>query len=141
VNKRLRDEKAIFKYHFDQRSRLDNALNGMAYHGFDVVYLFGNLDNKLTTTEGAMGRDMASAWIKFAWGQEPWLTELWGVWGPDSVGKLETEEEDEHVRFYSRFKRLLSWGSGALWDRYLVALDHLLMKRGTLRAFGHGVAA
>jgi carboxylesterase type B len=71
VNKRLRGEKAIFKYHFDQRSRLENVLNGRAYH-FDVVYLFGNLDNKLYARERAMGHDIASAWIKFAWGQEPW---------------------------------------------------------------------
>ncbi|CEJ58900.1 hypothetical protein PMG11_07543 [Penicillium brasilianum] len=141
VNKRMRDEKAIFKYHFDQRSRLDNALNGMAYHGFDVAYLFGNLDNKLTAKESAMGCNMASAWIRFAWGQEPWWTEFWEVWGPDSLGQLETEEEDEHVRFYSRFKRLLSWGSGGLWERYLVALNHLLMKRGTSRTFEHGVDA
>lgn len=133
VNKRLRDEKAIFKYHFDQRSRLDNVLNGKAYHGFDVVYLFGNLDNKLNARERAMGRDIASAWIKFAWGQEPWRTDFWEVWGPDSLGKLETQEEDEYVRLYSRFKRLLDWGSEGLWEKYLVGLDRLLMKRHKLR--------
>lgn len=98
--------------HFDQRSRLDNVLNGKAYHGFDVVYLFGNLDNKLNARERVMGRDIASAWIKFAWGQEPRRTDFWEFWGPDSLGKLETEEEDEHVCYYSRFKRLRSWGSG-----------------------------
>lgn len=132
VNKRLRDENAIFKYHFDQRSRLDNVLNGKAYHGFDVVYLFSNLDNNLNAREHAMGRDIASAWIKFAWGQAPWRTDFWQVWGPDSLGKLETEEEDEHVRSYSRFKRLLSWGSDGLWEKYLFGLDRLLMKRHKL---------
>lgn len=130
VNKRLRQEKAIFKYHFDQRSRLNNALNGLAYHGFDVVYLFGNLNNQLNARERAMRREMASAWFKFAWGQEPWRTEFWKVWGPDSLGRLETEEEDEHVRAYSRFKHLLLWGSDGLWEKYLVGLDRLLMKRG-----------
>jgi carboxylesterase type B len=132
VNKRLGDEKAISKYHFDQRSRLDNVLDGKAYHGFDVVYLFGNLDNKLNAKERAMGREIVSAWIKFSWGQEPWRTEFWEVWGPDSLGKLETEEEDEHVRFYSGIKRLLRWGSGGLWEKYLVGLDRLLMKRRKL---------
>lgn len=141
ANKRLQNEKAMFKYHFDQRSRLENALNGKAYHGFDVVYLFGNLDNKLNARERAMGRDIASAWIKFAWGQEPWRTGFWEVWGPDSLGKLETEEGDEHVRFYSRFRRLLRWGSGGLWEKYLVGLDCLLMKRGKLGTSGHAFDA
>jgi carboxylesterase type B len=137
VNKRLRQEKAIFKYHFDQRSRLNNALNGPAYHGFDVVYIFGNLNNQLNARERAIRREMASAWVKFAWGQEPWRTEFWKVWGPDSLGRLETEEEDEHVRSYSRFKHLLLWGSDGLWEKYLVGLDRLLMKRGKPRTSRH----
>lgn len=41
----------LFKYHFDQRSELPNILQGKAYHGLDVLYLFMNLNNKLNEAE------------------------------------------------------------------------------------------
>ncbi|KAJ5098808.1 para-nitrobenzyl esterase [Penicillium argentinense] len=100
VNTQLRSQ--LFKYHFDQRSRLPNILKGLAYHGIDVLYLFMNLDNKLSNSERTMSRDLASAWIKFAWGQAPWESGTehgpWELWGPDSKEQVETEEEDEAER-------------------------------------------
>jgi carboxylesterase type B len=53
VNTQLRNQ--LFKYHFDQRSRLPNILEGMAYHGIDVLYLFMNLDNKATPSASCRG--------------------------------------------------------------------------------------
>lgn len=137
LNPRLEAENKLFKYHFDQQSHIHNVLEGKAYHGFEIIYLFGNLDNELTEEERAMARDFASAWIKFAYGQEPWQNgaALWKVWGPDSRQRLETEEEDESVRRYSRFKKVFALGAGGLWRKYLLAIDDLLMKRENVGKF------
>ncbi|KAJ5656040.1 Alpha/Beta hydrolase protein [Penicillium longicatenatum] len=133
VNNRLREEGALFEYHFDQRSRIRNTLLGKSYHGFDVIYLFRNLDTELNEAERAMGTDLQNAWLRFVHGQAPWEkeidTSLWMIWGPDSQQKLETEEQDEPIRHYSRFKRVISLGSGGLWRKYLKGLDALVMKR------------
>ncbi|KAJ5689874.1 alpha/beta-hydrolase [Penicillium macrosclerotiorum] len=134
ANKRLLEKNALFKYHFDQRSRFENILKDKAYHGLDVLYLFGNLKNKLYIQEREMGQDMATDWIKFAWGQEPWEVRPWKIWGPDSLERLETEEQDESVRFYSRFKRLLEWSSGGIWEKYIDGLGEVLMKRGAVKS-------
>lgn len=134
VNKRLRNEGALFKYHFDQRSRLHNALVGTAYHGIDVLYLFRNLDTAFKAEERVLAGDFQTAWIRFTYGEEPWQketdTSLWKVWGPDSKDRVETETQDESVRQYSRFKRLEVLGAGGLWAKYLKGLDYLIMKRG-----------
>ncbi|KAJ5152078.1 hypothetical protein N7492_010373 [Penicillium capsulatum] len=137
LNKRLQSENTLFKYHFDQRSRLGNFLKGKAYHGFEIVYLFGNLDNELDEQERVMARDFASAWIKFTYGQEPWKTGtgLWKVWGPDCQQRVQTEEEDESVRNYTRLKKVFALGAGGMWKKYLTAIDSLLMKRGNLGKF------
>jgi len=132
VDGRLQEEKALVKYHFDQRSRLHNILQGKAYHGVDVLYLFGNLENKFNEQERAMALDVQSAWVRFIHGQVPWQSEygVWKVWGPDSQENVETELQDEPIRHYSRFKLLLALGSvDHLWDSYMLAMDYLLMKR------------
>ncbi|KAJ5677859.1 alpha/beta-hydrolase [Penicillium maclennaniae] len=129
VNRRLQEEKALVKYHFDQRSRLPNILHGKAYHGIDVLYLFRKPFNK---DELAMALDFQSAWIQFINGQTPWQSDhsIWKIWGPNSLARVETEREDEAIRRYSRFKGLLALGAADhLWDRYLDAMDFLLMKR------------
>lgn len=137
LNQRLQSDHALFKYHFDQRSRLNNVLKGKAYHGFEIVYLFGNMNHELNEQERAMGRDFASAWIKFTYGEAPWRSEatLWKVWGPDCRQRLETEEEDESVRHYTRFREILTMGGGGMWKKYLTAVDYLLMKRANMGKF------
>ncbi|KAJ5691181.1 hypothetical protein N7488_011916 [Penicillium malachiteum] len=139
VNKRLRSQDVLFKYHFDQQSRLHNALEGMAYHGFDVLYLFRNLNNEFNEEERAMATDYQTAWIRFVYGLEPWKNEVdassWKIWGPDSNERVETEAQDEPVRCYSRFKRLEALGAGGLWKKYLKGLDYLVMKRGNSGKF------
>lgn len=143
VNTRLSNQ--LFKYHFDQRSRLPNILQGKAYHGLDVLYLFMNLSEKLNDQERVMAKNLASAWILFAWGQAPWPSGMghgpWKVWGPDSKEQVKTEEEDESIRSYSRFNRLLKLGSGEMRHKYIRALDYLLEKRANLGKFeiGEGI--
>ncbi|KAJ5279784.1 acetylcholinesterase [Penicillium angulare] len=133
VNKRLRDEGALFKYHFDQRSRIHNALFGRAYHGIDILYLFRNFDTAFNAEERVLAGDLQTAWIRFAYGEEPWQKDtdasLWKVWGPDSKQKVETEAQDDAVRHYDRFKRLETLGAGGLWAKYFKGLDSLIMKR------------
>lgn len=137
VNTQL--ENRLFKYHFDQRSDLSNALQGRAYHGLDVLYLFMNLDNKLSESQRKLSRSLASAWISSAWGQMPWPSGIghgpWKLWGPDSKEQVETEGEDEKIRSYSRFDRILQLASGDLWERYMRGLSYLIMKRGNLGKF------
>lgn len=126
VNRRLQVEKTLVKYHFDQRSRLPNILQDKAYHGIDVLYLFGNLTNKFNEDELAMTLDFQSAWIHFVNGQTPWQSDygIWKIWGPNSLERVEKERGDEAVRHYSRFKLLLALGTvDHLWERYLEAMD------------------
>jgi carboxylesterase type B len=130
-------ENRLFKYHLDQRSQLPNILQGKAYHGLDVLYLFMNLENKLDDYERKMSRYLASAWILFARGQAPWPSGsghgAWKIWGPDSGERVETEEEGKKIRSYSRFNRLLLLGSGRM--KYMRGLSYLLVKRGNLGKF------
>jgi carboxylesterase type B len=128
---------AFFLYHFDQRSRLPNALEGTAYHAHELLYLFGNLDNEMSEKEVAMARKFAAAWIRFANGLAPWHVHgerKWMVWGQDSKMELMTEDEDEQVRNYTRMKMMLELedGGGKIWERWLAGVDALVNKRSHL---------
>ncbi|KAL6230956.1 hypothetical protein BDW75DRAFT_234005 [Aspergillus navahoensis] len=122
---------ALFLYHFDQRSRLENALEGMAYHAHELLYLFKNLANKMSDEENSMAEAFAAAWIRFCNGHAPWRASKgeWKVWGPDSVQAIKSEEEDEAVRSYTRMKRILAMGGGKTWKRWLAGVDALVNKR------------
>ncbi|GAQ10058.1 para-nitrobenzyl esterase [Aspergillus lentulus] len=130
-NSHLADKGALFMYHFDQRSRLKNALEGTAYHAHELLYLFQNLTNEMDEGEKAMARDLAAAWIMFCNGQVPWTggKREWKVWGPESVQAMRTEEQDEEIRSYTRMQRILSMGSGGTWKRWLSGVDALVNKR------------
>lgn len=136
VNIRLEEEHALFKYHFDQKSRLQNILEGKAYHGYDVLFLFKNFDNHFNEDEKAMSDEVASAWIRFTYGQDPWQRDttvtLWKIWGPDCKQRIATEAEYEP---YARFRRILALCPDGLWHKYIMALDYLLMKRGNVGKF------
>jgi carboxylesterase type B len=125
----LRERNAMFRYHFDQRSRIKNPLEGTAYHAHELLYLFGNLDNELNEKERGMAREFASAWIRFVHGDPPWDGDGWMVWGPDARHRVKSEEEDEPVRAYSRIKRILGLGEGEVWTRWLSGVDALVNKR------------
>lgn len=128
---------ALFLYHFDQRSRLPNALEGTAYHAHELLYLFGNLDNEMSEKEIAMAREFASAWIRFTNGLAPWKIDgerEWMVWGQDSKMKVMHEEEDEKVRNYTRMKMMLGLEdeNGMVWERWLAGVDALVNRRSHL---------
>ena len=128
--KRLEQAGALFRYHFDQRSRIKNAFEGTAYHAHELLYLFGNLDDKLNEDERGMAKEFASSWIRFAHGERPWDTEKGSmVWGPDSRHQVKSEEEDEPVRNYSRMKSMLNLGEGEAWKRWVAGVDALVNKR------------
>ncbi|KAJ5681857.1 uncharacterized protein N7477_001797 [Penicillium maclennaniae] len=128
---------ALYYYHFDQRSRLPNALEGTAYHAHELLYLFGNLNNELSEKETGMVRDFSSAWIRFAHGLMPWETDgdrRWMLWGPDSKMKVMGEEEDQEVRDYTRMKMVLGLEdkNGKVWERWLAGVDALVNRRSYL---------
>jgi carboxylesterase type B len=131
ANSHLADKGALFVYHFDQRSRLKNALEGIAYHAHELLYLFQNLTNEMDEGEKAMARDFTAAWIMFCNGQVPWAggKREWKVWGPESVQAMRTEEQDEETRSYTRMQRILSMGGGGTWRRWLSGVDTLVNKR------------
>jgi carboxylesterase type B len=118
-------------YHFDQRSRLKNALEGTAYHAHELLYLFQNLTNEMDEREKAMTQDFAAAWITFCNGQAPWTGGKgeWKIWGPESIQAVRTEEQDEETRSYTRMQRILSMGRGGTWRRWLSGVDALVNKR------------
>lgn len=133
ANSHLAEQGALFMYHFDQRSRLKNALEGTAYHAHELLYLFQNLTNKMDEGERAMARDFAAAWIMFCNGHAPWTARgperEWKVWGPESVKAMRTKEQDEDIRAYTRMQRMLSMGGGETWKRWLSGVDALVNKR------------
>ncbi|BCS27818.1 uncharacterized protein APUU_60866A [Aspergillus puulaauensis] len=133
ANSHLANQGALFMYHFDQRSRLKNALEGTAYHAHELLYLFQNLTNEMDEGEKAMARNFAAAWIMFCNGQAPWTARgperEWKVWGPESVKAMRTEEQDEDIRSYTGMQRMLSMGGGETWKRWLSGVDALVNKR------------
>lgn len=127
---------SVFLYHFDQRSRLPNALEGTAYHAHELLYLFGNLKDKMNEAEKQMASKFASAWIRFVNGLEPWETDgqhKWMVWGPVSKVSLKSESEDQDVRDYDRMKMILQLDEGRRWKKWLAGVDSLVNKRWKLR--------
>ncbi|KAJ5675538.1 hypothetical protein N7462_008435 [Penicillium macrosclerotiorum] len=143
LDHRRSQEGGLFFYHFDQRSRLPNALEGTAYHAHELLYLFGNLDHELNENEQHMAREFKSAWIKFTYGLPPWQADYqhhqcqWMVWGPDSCIKVKTEEEDQLTRDYVRMKMVLQLGGGSTWKRWLTGVDSLVNRRWKLWSEGH----
>ncbi|KAL4981383.1 Alpha/Beta hydrolase protein [Aspergillus falconensis] len=131
ANTALDDKGSLFLYHFDQRSRLKNALEGTAYHAHELLYLFKNLANKLSDEENSMAEAFAAAWIRFCNGQAPWRARRaeWKIWGVDGAHAVKSEEEDEAVRSYTRMKRILAMGGGKTWKRWLAGVDALVNKR------------
>lgn len=124
----------LYLYHFDQRSRIKNVFEGTAYHAHELLYLFGNLDNKLNEHERTMALDFATAWIRFAYGEQPWLASKgqWKVWGPNSTHAVKTEAEDENIRSYMRMKHMLAIGNGKTWKEWFKGVDALVNKRMNL---------
>ena len=128
-------EEGLSLYHFDQRSRLPNAFEGTAYHAHELLYLFGNLNNKLNHDEQYLAQEFASAWIRFANGLKPWAGDgerKWMIWGPSSKMQLKKEDEDEEVRNYSRMKMMLELEGGHGWKKWLAGVDCLVNRRWKL---------
>lgn len=139
-NERLASSDSLFLYHFDQRSRIKNSLEGTAYHAYELLYLFKNLEDEMNEEEMKMAFDFASAWIKFAHGIKPWTpsasaegNQRWKIWGPNGKQATMFEVEDEDVRSYSRFRKILNIGEpGISWYKWFLAIDEIVNKRGQL---------
>ncbi|OOF91807.1 hypothetical protein ASPCADRAFT_56735 [Aspergillus carbonarius ITEM 5010] len=131
ANSTLRDKGGLFVYHFDQRSRLKNVMEGTAYHAHELLYLFRNLADEMNDEENKMAEEFAAAWIKFCNGDAPWTASRgeWKVWGPNSVQAVKGEAEDEDVRSYNRMQRILAMGGGESWKQWLAGVDALVNKR------------
>ncbi|KAJ5949112.1 hypothetical protein N7454_000696 [Penicillium verhagenii] len=127
---------APFLYHFDQRSRLRNLLEGTAYHAHELLYLFMNLENEFNEEEKQMAREFSSAWIRFTNGLAPWSVESeerkWMVWGPSSKIQLKSEAEDQKTRDYRRIREILQLDGGECWKRWLAGVDALVNRRWKL---------
>lgn len=125
-----------FGYHFDQRSTNDNPVKGTAYHGLDLLYLFMNIEEQMSPEQWALAERLATAWIDFAHGKDPWerfsLKNRWMVFGPDSKVDLRTEEEDEPVRQYNRTRTILDMG---VYDKFVEAVDEIGSKRSIMGTF------
>ena len=131
---KLQELRSLFTYHFDQRSRLKNPLEGTAYHAIDLLYLFLNLSNEMDQDEQAMAKAFAAALITFAYGQDAWEggPEKWMVWGTESKFRVLDEVDDEALRGYERFRKILSMGSGKTWKKWAIGVDAIVNKRTNL---------
>jgi carboxylesterase type B len=50
---------STFLYHFDQRSRIKNAIEGTTYHAHELLYLFRNLESEYNADEVSLVREFA----------------------------------------------------------------------------------
>ncbi|KAF4964249.1 hypothetical protein FSARC_7803 [Fusarium sarcochroum] len=129
-----------FGYHFDQVCTHESIFKGQAYHALDLLYLFLNFDEKLTPGQQSLARSMASSFIDYAYGKDPWprITEgaQWMRFGPDESCKVVTEVEDEKVRKYSRMKTINDMG---VFEEFVAAIDHIAGQRDRMGTFpGNG---
>ena len=131
ANERLRADGKLFLYHFDQQSQLHNELEGTAYHAYELLYLFGNLDDKMDNYERTLANQFALAWIDFVRGEAPWEepSPKWKVWGPQGKMGLMEESDDEAVRRYGRMSQLLEMDNGQTWKKWLLGVDALVNQR------------
>lgn len=134
VNERLRDNGKLFLYHFDQRSQLCNELEGTAYHAYELLYLFGNLSDKMDICELELAKHFALAWIDFVRGEAPWEepSPKWKVWGPHGKAGVMVERDDESVRRYRRMSQLLEMDNGQTWKKWLLGVDALVNQRKSM---------
>lgn len=126
-----RRSRNMFLYHFDHQSRMENGLKGMAYHAYELLYLFKNLYHKLDDEEKILAADFATAWIEFTYGGAPWQASQgqWKVWGPNATHSVKSEQEDEPQRSYTKMKRMLEMGNGKTWKKWLFGVDELVNMR------------
>jgi carboxylesterase type B len=134
VNERLRDSGKLFLYNFDQRSQLHNELEGTAYHAYELLYLFGNLSDKMDDSERILAKQFALAWINFIRGESPWEepSPKWKVWGPHGKMGLMEERDDESVRCYGRMSQILEMDNGQTWKKWLLGVDALVNQRNNM---------
>ncbi|CAJ0546565.1 Ff.00g011920.m01.CDS01 [Fusarium sp. VM40] len=125
-----------FGYHFDQVCTHDSIFKGQAYHALDLLYLFLNFDERLTSGQQNLARSMASKFIDFAYGKDPWprINEgsQWMLFGPDETSKLVTEYEDEGVRRYTRMQKIIDMG---VFEEFVFAIDHIAGQRDRMGTF------
>lgn len=134
ANKRLRGNGKLFLYHFDQRSQLQNELEGTAYHAYELLYLFGNLSDRMDDSERILEKQFAMAWINFVRGESPWeeSSPKWKVWGPHGKMGLMEEGDDEFVRRYGRMSQILETDNGQTWKKWLLGVDALVNQRNNM---------
>jgi carboxylesterase type B len=134
VNERLRENRKLFLYHFDQRSQLRNELEGTAYHAYELLHLFGNLGGKMDSCELELANHFALAWINFVRGEAPWEepSPKWKVWGPHGKMRLMEECNDESARCYGRMSQLLEMDNGRAWKKWLLGVDALVNQRNNM---------
>ncbi|KPM45193.1 hypothetical protein AK830_g1360 [Neonectria ditissima] len=122
-----------FVYHMDQVSTLENPLEGLAYHGIDILYVFGNLTEKMTEGQKGLVAKISGDWLDFAWGKDPWERYHAGnramVYGPLDRASLKSEKEDEATRHYQRIEQILAKG---VLEPWVLALDRVGNKRWLL---------
>ncbi|KAM5377485.1 hypothetical protein ACJZ2D_004854 [Fusarium nematophilum] len=125
-----------FGYHFDQVCTHESILKGLSYHALDLLYLFLNFDEHLTPAQQKLARSMASHFINFAYGKDPWTRvsdgASWMRYGPNEELRVVTESEDDKVRKYSRMQRILDMG---VYEEFTLALDDITGKRHRMGTF------
>lgn len=125
-----------FGYHFDQLSTEEKPLKGLAYHALDLLYVFLNFNENFTAAQQKLAYAMADHFLEFAHGRDPWPRlrdgNRWMVYGPDSILKVVTEEEDEPVRKYQRAGEIIN---RKIWQKLVTAIDEIACKRWRMGTF------
>lgn len=132
-----------YGYHFDQSSTLDNELKGEAYHANDLLYVFINLMDKMSEPQIRLAKKIATAFIDFAYGRDPWepfpIGHKWMIFGDKSgesdLAVVKGEEEDEELRKYTRMKKHVELLGDELYGQMVFGIDDFGQKRHLLDTF------
>ncbi|KAK9478307.1 Alpha/Beta hydrolase protein [Lipomyces japonicus] len=105
-----------YLYHFDKENPFQEAVfAGVSHHGIDHVYLFGNFLEKIKqlpnvkddpvvlNREITVTKSIATKWIEYSYGIEPWPIEKVGVLSESGDGNWEIISDDEDKIKHGRF--------------------------------------
>jgi carboxylesterase type B len=69
----------VYSYHFDRGNPFSGPLKGIANHGLDLNYVFGNYLKAFPEKKDAdLSLALMRYWVKFAHGKEPWVDYSFG---------------------------------------------------------------
>ncbi|KAI5802872.1 Alpha/Beta hydrolase protein [Pyronema domesticum] len=125
----------VWLAHMYMRSPFEGVNQGKAHHAIDIVFSFLNFSEKFPKEGGyrELAENMVSAWIRYAYGQDPW-TRYEAKGEGDGLVKvfdtLEKEREEPQQRLdeeaWNRWKIMQRIGLDKVWEEGQALLENTI---------------